>query len=110
VKPLNFGGRGIRTTIGGAARSLGLYRIRVSGESGLVYIGEGSVEARLISHRMKGSSKTHRQANAFSAQQLECSWTLNSGWHRHQRQELETDLIAAHVLALGLPPVAQFLG
>jgi hypothetical protein len=89
---------------------LGLYRIRVPGEPGLVYIGEGIVEARLLSHRMKGSSKTHRQANAFSAQELEYSWTLNRGWHRYQRQELETDLIAAHVQLLGFPPEAQFLG
>jgi hypothetical protein len=32
------------------------------------------------------------------------------GWLKHQRLELESDLIAAHVLTIGSPPVAQFLG
>jgi hypothetical protein len=32
------------------------------------------------------------------------------GWLLHQRLELETDLIAAHVLVVGGPPLAQFLG
>jgi hypothetical protein len=27
---------------------------------------------------------------------------------QHRRLELETDLIASHVLAIGLPPAAQF--
>jgi hypothetical protein len=35
---------------------------------------------------------------------------MNQEWLRHQRQELETDLIAAHVLALHKVPAAQFVG
>src|SRR5262249_13877991 len=92
------------------AFGVGLYRIRVPDAPGLVYVGEGAVTGRLVSHRMKGASTTHRQAQVFSSPEIECSWVLNDSWRRHQRQELETDLIAAHVLTLGFPPQAQFLG
>ena len=41
---------------------------------------------------------------------LECSWVLNKAWLAHQRLELETDLIAAHILATGNVPAVQSLG
>ena len=34
----------------------------------------------------------------------------NDAWLRHQRLELETDLIAAHLLATDRIPAAQFIG
>lgn len=67
------------------------------------------MRARLASHLGKASRLGHRQAPLFSAR-LECSWALNPTWLRHQRLELETDLIGAHVLAMGQAPAAQFLG
>jgi hypothetical protein len=89
--------------------ALGLYRLRHPQVSGLVYIGEGYVRARLANHLGKASEAGHRQAPLFGAR-LECSWSLNSAWLRHQRVELETDLIGAHVLTTGHGPTAQFLG
>ena len=53
---------------------------------------------------------TCRAAVFANGEALECSFVANGPWHRHQRQELETDLIAAHVLTTGLVPPAQFIG
>ena len=90
--------------------ALGLYRIRAAGESGLLYVGQGDVRGRLAAHLRKVSDPGHAQGRIFVAGRLECSWVLNGAWHRHQRQELETDLIAAHVLTMSKAPAAQFLG
>ena len=76
---------------------------------GLVYVGEGYIGPRLASHLRKASKTAHRQAPFFRAG-LECSWTINAAWLRHQRVELETDLIGAHVLSTGQASTAQFLG
>jgi hypothetical protein len=46
----------------------------------------------------------------FAGGSLECSWILNDGWEDHQLLELETDLIAAHILVTSRVPLAQFLG
>ena len=35
---------------------------------------------------------------------------VTGAWESHQRLELETDLIGAHILALGRVPAAQFIG
>jgi len=40
---------------------------------------------------------------------LEFSYVAGD-WETHERLELETDLIAAHVLTLGRVPPAQFIG
>ena len=76
---------------------------------GLTYVGEGNVRARLANHLAKAGKAGHRQAPLFGPR-LECSWSMNSAWLRHQRLELETDLIGAHVISLGDAPIAQFLG
>jgi len=89
--------------------ALGLYRVRDADSPGLVYVGEGYIRARLAAHLAKGNKTGHRQAPFFGAG-LECSWTVNAAWLRHQRVELETDLIGAHVLSTGHAPRAQFLG
>lgn len=89
----------------------GLYRIRETEGEGLLYIGEGRVRERLIAHSRKKSNTAHPQGRVFSkATGLEGSWTLNETWHSHQRQELESDLIAAYLLETGSIPKAQFLG
>ena len=89
----------------------GLYRIRDAQESGLLYIGEGLVAARLIAHWRKAHLSGNPQGDVFgSARRLECSWVLNGEWHSHQRLELECDLIAGHLLATGAVPPAQFIG
>jgi hypothetical protein len=92
-----------------APDALGLCRVRDPQKSGLVYIGEGYVRVRLANHLGKAGKAGHRQAPHFRAS-LECSWVENSRWLRHQRVELETDLIGAHVLSAGHAPFAQFLG
>src|SRR5437667_4851514 len=45
-----------------------------------------------------------------TADGLECSWVICTTWLPHQRLELENDLIAAHLLAVGSVPAGQFLG
>ena len=93
-----------------AEGAYGLYRIRSEKAEDLLYIGEGKVRERLRAHLAK-VGRDHQQGQLFSAAgELRCSWTLSSTWLAHQRLELETDLIAAHMLATGQPPVAQFLG
>jgi hypothetical protein len=92
-----------------APAARGLYRVRDPQLPRLVYVGEGYIRARVANHLGKANKVGHRQAPLFSAQ-LECSWVENSGWLRHQRVELETDLIGAHVLTTGQAPIAQFLG
>ena len=95
------------------ASGTGLYRIRSRHDNGLVYIGEGRISQRLGAHLGKGGV----DPAVASAQQLvfvesvepEYSCVIG-GWEAHQRLELETDLIAAHVLRLGRPPLAQFIG
>ena len=90
-------------------RSMGLYRIRGPG-AGLIYVGEGLIPNRLAVHVAKQRDHEGRQGSIFhEARPLECSWVVNPGWLHHQRLELESDLIAAHVLTIGSPPVAQFL-
>jgi hypothetical protein len=94
--------------------AVGLYRIRGNGEptpAALVYVGEGRVRNRLAAHLGKTASPATEQGSILrAAAPLEGSWVLNGAWPAHQRLELETDLIAAHLLTTGLVPPAQFLG
>jgi hypothetical protein len=86
----------------------GLYRIRVPGRAGLAYVGQGLVRSRVGQHLRKVGYLQEPQGAVFRAD-MECSWVLNDAWYRHQRLELENDLIAAHVLWAGEPPPAQFM-
>jgi len=87
----------------------GMYRI--SGrDTGLAYIGEGLVKARLQTHLAKLHTATMQGAILAENAPLAFSYVLNDELLRHQRLELETDLIAAHVLTLQKVPVAQFIG
>lgn len=96
-----------RTAIGS-----GLYRIRDRDSLGLLYIGEGVVRNRLGAHLRKARSPRRpvtAQERAFStASHIEFSSSAGE-WYTHQRLELETDLIAAHMLALDRVPPAQFI-
>ena len=87
----------------------GLYRIRGRAER-LVYIGEGAIRVRLLAHAAKLNTAS-AQADALRAS-APLAFSLVSGpdWLRHQRLELETDLIAAYVLATRQVPAAQFIG
>jgi hypothetical protein len=88
----------------------GLYRLRAQDGQTLLYIGEGRVKQRLVAHHRKLADPAHRQSETFlSAGAIEASWVLNDGWLAHQRLELETDLIAAHMLSTGTVPPAQFI-
>jgi hypothetical protein len=98
-------------TIPPTATAAGLYRIRDAARSGLLYIGEGLVAARLLAHWRKTRTPGNPQGTVFgSAVRPECSWVLNAGWLPHQRLELECDLIGAHLLVAGTVPPAQFIG
>jgi hypothetical protein len=87
----------------------GLYRIRGSDER-LVYIGEGAIRSRLLAHLAKLNASAPQGQALRAATPLSFSAVANSSWRRHQRLELETDLIGAYVLANHEPPAAQFIG
>jgi hypothetical protein len=87
----------------------GLYRLRVSGELLLRYVGEGRILSRVGAHLQKAMVEGHRQGVHFGDPNLVCSFVVGD-WPKHQRLELENDLIANHVEAHGAPPAAQFLG
>lgn len=87
----------------------GLYRIRSRGQQGLVYIGQGEVSSRIRAHLAKAAHEGHRQAIYFSGE-AEVSWVTLPSMTSRNILEHENDLIAAHVIALGYAPVAQFLG
>ena len=89
----------------------GLYRIWDKGQPTLLYVGEGKIGNRVGAHLNKKSKPNHPQGELIaSARSLMFSYVIGPDWHRHQRLELENDLIASHVLAHGLRPSAQFLG
>jgi hypothetical protein len=85
----------------------GLYRIRGNDER-LVYIGEGAICSRLLVHLAKLNTPTSQGRALRAAAPLTFSAAANRTWRRHQRLELETDLIGAYVLATYKPPAAQF--
>jgi hypothetical protein len=89
----------------------GLYRIRGDQSPALIYIGQGKVLSRLGMHHKDAMSRETVKGRALaSGGVLEASWVLNSDWSSVQLEELENDLIAAHYLATGEAPVAQFGG
>jgi hypothetical protein len=91
------------------AQCTGLYRLRRRDHTGLVYVGQGKVSSRIPAHLAKASLDGHRQAVYFSSE-IEASWVALPSVARRNLLEYENDLIAAHVLTLGYPPQAQFLG
>lgn len=93
-----------------AAKGEGLYRIRAAGEDKLLYIGQGKMDHRLRSHARKVRDEALKQGKIFAAGPLECSWARIDGLPSHHKQELEVDLIGAHIKQTGWIPDAQFLG
>jgi hypothetical protein len=90
---------------------IGLYRIRLCGASALSYVGEGRIKDRIKAHLKKGTDPEHPQYNFFrDGKSLECSFLNRPDLLRHQRLEVETDLIGIHVLEHQDVPLAQFLG
>ncbi len=87
----------------------GLYRIR-GRDAQLVYIGEGNVRDRVRTHAAKLRHTSPQGKALAAAAPLEYSAVLNPDWLPHERLELETDLVAAHTIAFGAPPAAQFIG
>lgn len=91
--------------------SIGLYRIRGAGQPKLIYVGQGVIRSRLGSHLNKAITPLTRQGVIFAnAQSLEASYVCNLSWYKNQREELENDLIASHLLVTETIPDAQFLG
>jgi hypothetical protein len=93
----------------GSAAGTGLYRVRSSHHGGLAYVGQGIIALRLRAHAAKALAAGHRQSPSFSGD-LEASWMPLPGLPLVSLLEHENDLIAAHVLATGRAPAAQFLG
>jgi len=86
--------------LGSAA--LGLYRIRERQSGKLLYVGEGRIRDRLQAHTAR---------ERFSGRgEIEVSLVENDVWYKHQRLELENDLIAAHLLTTSEVPAVQFVG
>jgi hypothetical protein len=101
----------------------GLYRFRVAGRSGLLYIGETgrTLKERLDGHRraarIAGQQPTTQHA-AFAAavrdhwaagRDVEVSWaTLPKGFPREERKGVECELIAAYRATVGRNPDFQF--
>ena len=90
----------------------GLYRIKAIDDESLLYIGEGKIKSRLKAHLDKINRPEDVQGQIFARSELQFSWVYTGEWkeHKHQRLELENDLIAAHLLSRGSVPAAQFLG
>jgi hypothetical protein len=91
------------------ATCMGLYRVRSKNQAVLVYVGQGNVALRLRTHRAKASRQGHRQGPYFAGD-LAASWVALPDMPRLNLLEHENDLIAAHLLATGRAPTAQFLG
>ena len=89
--------------------AVGLYRLRAAGRPGSLYIGEGLIAARVAAHLAKARRPDMPQGAVFAAGAIEASWAVGE-WLPHQRLELETDLIAAHLFATSAVPDAQYLG
>jgi hypothetical protein len=98
-----------RDEIDGVGTGLGIYRIK-GGDGSLTYIGEGSLRGRLLIHAAKLATPSPQGRVLANSAPLMFSTVLGPHWLRHQRLELETDLIAAYVLAARQPPAAQFIG
>ena len=77
-------------------------------EDPLIYVGQGRILDRVRAHLAKARIAGHRQAPHFS-QILDVSWVGFKGPAVHLLEH-ENDLIASHVLTVGSPPVAQFIG
>jgi hypothetical protein len=73
-------------------------------------VGEGAIRARLLAHAAKLQAATPRGDALRADAPLAFSLVRGPRWLRHQRLELETDLISAHVLATCDVPAAQFIG
>ena len=71
----------------------GLYRLRIPDCDPLLLIGSGKLADRVQGYRHYNH--------------LECSWVTGS-WYAHQRLELITDQIAAHLLSTMVLPLWQF--
>jgi hypothetical protein len=89
----------------------GVYRVRRPGADDLPYIGEGLIRRRLVSHLRKTMQAAHRRGEFFDApERLEAPYVVMDRLLDHQLLEIECDLIASHLLLVGRPPPAQFLG
>jgi hypothetical protein len=90
----------------GSAAGTGLYRVRSSNHSGLVYVGQGNIAPRLRTHAAKALRVGHRQGLSFSGD-LEASWITLPGLALASLLEHENDLIAAHGVVIRLVPVSR---
>jgi hypothetical protein len=90
-------------------QATGLYRIRRPDDPTLLYIGQGVIRSRVRAHLQKGALTDHRQA-PFFAGPLAVSFVALDAVGPRGLLEIENDLIAAHMVVVGRPPSAQFMG
>lgn len=77
------------------------------GATGFVYIGQGSIRGRLQTHWRNAVIHTRDgspQQRALTSDGMREYSSVTGPWLSHQRLELETDLIAAHILSSGVVP------
>ena len=74
---------------------MGIYIIRHIDQSNFLYIGEGKIKDRIVSHLGKGKAKEHAQYYYFKDQKcIELTYAQDANLEKHQRLEIENDLIA----------------
>jgi hypothetical protein len=78
-------------------------------ETALVYLGQGAVRARRRSHLAKGNMADHRQWAGLRGSAAS-SWFSAAELTSQQLLEMACDLIASHVLHVGVSPAVQFVG
>jgi hypothetical protein len=98
-------------TLAGVPVGNGLYLIAAQESGAVLYVGQGSIQARLRAHLAKLIDREHAQGQLFAANApLLVSWIVDETWQPHHRLELENDLIAAWLVRTGQAPAAQFRG
>ena len=89
----------------------GIYIIRHINQSNFLYIGEGKIRDRIASHLGKGKAKEHPQYYYFKDQKcIELTYAQDANLEKHQRLEIENDLIGLHIKSYNRIPSAQFIG
>lgn len=80
--------------------TVGVYRVRANdSEGGLLYVGQGDLAGRIGRHLATWAAPYGPGA---------ISWVSLDGLAPAQLLEVENDLIASHVLGVGVPPLLQF--
>lgn len=90
---------------------MGVYILKNINQTNFLYVGEGKIRDRIVSHLNKGKAKGHAQQYYFKDQKcIELTYVIDNKLEKHQRLEIENDLIALHIKSYNQIPSAQFIG